>query len=166
MTAVSVRVPPPSTPPPDRLAAEHAARCLGEREDGRPFLTDFGIATLLTSEQARAEIGRRFGTPEFMAPEQLVGDWESDHRSDIYSLGLVGFNALAGRLPSSRGLLDAPPLHQFAPDVPAALARIIERCLALDPRRRWSNAVALRDALARGTDGAGTRWRRLRNLFS
>ena len=129
--------------------------------DDRPFLTDFGIATLLTSEQSRAEVGRRYGTPEFMAPEQLVGDWEADHRSDIYSLGLVGFNALAGRLPTPRGLLDAPPLRQFAPDVPAVLGRIIDRCLARDPRRRWPNAAALRDALARAATGAEPLWRRV-----
>jgi eukaryotic-like serine/threonine-protein kinase len=137
-----------------------------QSEDGRPFLTDFGIATLLTSEQSRAEVVRRYGTPDFMAPEQLVGDWDSDHRSDIYSLGLVGFNALAGRLPTPRGLVDAPPLRQVAPDVPAALGRIIDRCLARDPRRRWPNAAALRDALARAADGAGTLRRRLQAFFS
>jgi serine/threonine-protein kinase len=130
-------------------------------EDGRPFLTDFGIATLLTSEQSRAEVVRRYGTPEFMAPEQLAGDWESDHRSDIYSLGLVGFHALAGRLPTPRGFVDAPPLRQFAPDVPAALGRIIDRCLARDPRRRWPDAAALRDALARAATGEEPLWRRL-----
>jgi serine/threonine-protein kinase len=130
-------------------------------EDGRPFLTDFGIATLLTSEQSRAEVVRRYGTPEFMAPEQLVGDWEADHRSDIYSLGLVAFNALAGRLPTPRGLLEMPPLRQFAPDVPAVLARIIDRCLARDPRRRWPNAAALRDALARAATGEEPLWRRV-----
>ena len=130
-------------------------------EDGRPFLTDFGIATLLTSEQSRAEVVRRYGTPDFMAPEQLVGDWEADHRSDIYSLGLVGFTALAGRLPTPRGLRDTPPLRQFASDVPAALGRIIDRCLARDPRRRWPNAAALRDALARVATGEEPLWRRI-----
>ena len=54
-----------------------------QAEDGRPFLTDFGIATLLTSDQSRAEVGRGFGTPAFMAPEQVAGDWDADHRSDI-----------------------------------------------------------------------------------
>lgn len=126
--------------------------------DGRPFLTDFGIATLLTSDQSRAEIARRFGTPEFMAPEQAAGDCDADHRSDIYSLGLVGFCALAGRLPfrgsglaliAQRVALDMPPLCEFAPHVSPALGRVIDRCLAPEPRRRWRDAGALRDALAR-----------------
>ena len=127
-------------------------------EDGRPFLTDFGIATLLTSDQSRSEIVRRFGTPEFMAPEQAAGDCDADHRSDIYSLGLVAFYALAGRLPfrggglalmAQRVALDVPPLREFAPHVSSELGRVIDRCLAREPRRRWRDAGALRDALAR-----------------
>lgn len=148
-------------------------------EDGRPFLTDFGIATLLTSDQSRAEIARRFGTPEFMAPEQAAGDCEADHRSDIYSLGLVGFYALAGRLPfrgsglaliAQRVALDLPPLCEFAPHVSPALGPVIDRCLAREPRRRWRDAGALRDALARAVPrgdqvararaGWGRFWRR------
>ena len=100
---------------------------------------------------------RRYGTPDFMAPEQIVGDWAADHRSDIYALGLVAFNALAGRLPGTRGLLDAPPLRQVAPHVPAALARVVDRCLARDPQRRWPNAEALRAALARATRAGASR---------
>lgn len=127
-------------------------------DDGRPFLTDFGIATLLTSDQSRAESARRFGTPEFMAPEQAAGDCDADHRSDIYSLGLVGFCALAGRLPfrggglalvAQRVAVDVPPLCEAAPQVPPMLGRVIDRCLAREPRRRWPDAGALRDALAR-----------------
>ncbi|HWC73705.1 MAG TPA: serine/threonine-protein kinase [Gemmatimonadales bacterium] len=127
-------------------------------EDGRPFLTDFGIATLLTSDQSRAEVVRRFGTPEFMAPEQAAGDSDADHRSDIYSLGLVGFYALAGRLPfrggglallAQRVALDVPSLCSWAPHVSPTLGRVIDRCLAREPRRRWKDAGALRDALAR-----------------
>ena len=127
-------------------------------DDGRPFLTDFGIATLLTSDQSRAESARRFGTPEFMAPEQAAGDCDADHRSDIYSLGLVGFCALAGRLPfrggglalvAQRVAVDVPPLCEVAPHVSPTLGRVIDRCLARDPRRRWPDAGALRDALAR-----------------
>lgn len=155
-----------------------------QAEDGRPFLADFGIATLLTSEQSRAEVARRYGTPDFMAPEQLAGDWDADHRSDIYSLGLVGFYALAGRLPlrgsglallAQRVALDAPPLRELAPDVSPALARVIDRCLAREPRHRWPDATALRDALARAARrhgevarGSGRWrpfWRRLRKWW-
>jgi serine/threonine-protein kinase len=148
----------------------------GEDEGGRPFLTDFGIATLRTSEQSRAEVVRRYGTPDFMAPEQLAGEWDADHRSDIYALGLVAFSALTGRLPFAGGNLalaaqrlafDASPsVREFAPDVSPTLACVIDRCLARNPRRRWPDALGLRDALARAADGEHTLWRRVRTWMA
>jgi len=133
------------------------ANILLQRGDDRPFLADFGIATLRTSEHSRAEVTKRFGTPEFMSPEQALGAWDADHRGDIYSLGLVAYLALAGRLPfpggspvahaAQRMVLDAPPLREIAPDVPPRLAAVVDRCLARRPERRWRSAAALRDAL-------------------
>ena len=125
--------------------------------DDWPFLTDFGIATLATSEHSRSEVARKFGTPEYMSPEQALGAWDADHRSDIYSLGLVAFRALAGRLPfegatplaqaAQRAALEPPPLRRLAPDVPVRLAQVIDRCIAREPRRRWRDAAALRENL-------------------
>lgn len=122
-----------------------------------PYLADFGIATLRTSEHSRAEVAKRFGTPEFMSPEQALGAWDADHRGDIYSLGLVAFLALAGRLPfpggspvahaAQRTVLDAPPLSSVAPHVPTQLAAVVDRCLARRPERRWQSAAALGRAL-------------------
>lgn len=135
------------------------ANILLHGDDGSPFLTDFGIATLRTSEQSRSESGKPFGTPEFMSPEQAAGAWDADHRSDLYSLGLVAYLLLAGRLPfrgntplalaAQRVVQEPAPLAAIAPDVPPRLARVIDRCLARDPRRRWRNAGALRTALLR-----------------
>jgi len=135
------------------------ANILLRESDGKPFLTDFGIATLRTSEQSRSEVARKFGTPEYMSPEQAIGAWDADHRSDLYSLGLVAYHALAGRLPfrgksplaqaAQRSALDVPPLREQAPHVPLRLAAVIDRCLARDPRRRWRDAPTLRSALAR-----------------
>ena len=140
------------------------ANILLRATDGSPFLTDFGIALLRTSEQSRSEVSKRFGTPEFMSPEQAMGWWDADHRSDLYSLGLVGFRMLAGRMPyaggspvahvAQRTCFDAPPLGRHAPHLPAALARAIDRCLARDPRRRWPSAATLLAAL-RAVDPAG-----------
>jgi serine/threonine protein kinase len=151
----------------DALAHAHAhgvvhrdlkpANILLRDADGEPMLTDFGVATLQTSEHSRAEVSKRFGTPEFMSPEQALGEWDADHRSDIYSLGLIGYLALAGRLPfpggspeahaAQRTVLDAPPLRTVAPDVPEPLAAVIDRCLARRRRKRWQDAAAVRRAL-------------------
>jgi serine/threonine protein kinase len=135
------------------------ANILLRDSDGKPFLTDFGIATLSTSEQSRSEVARKFGTPEYMSPEQAIGAWDADHRSDIYSLGLVAYHALAGRLPfrgesalaqaAQRSALDVPTLRDRAPQVPLRLAAVIDRCLARDPRHRWRDAEALGRALLR-----------------
>lgn len=151
----------------DALAHTHAAgvvhrdvkpaNILLHEDRGWPFLTDFGIATLRTSEHSRSEVGKGFGTPAFMSPEQALGHWDADFRTDIYSLGLVAYRALAGRLPfraesaislaAQRTVRDAPPLRSLAPEVPERLAAIIDRCLARDPKRRWRSSAALRAAL-------------------
>lgn len=135
------------------------ANILLHEDLGWPFLTDFGIATLRTSEHSRSEVQKGFGTPAFMSPEQALGQWDADFRTDIYSLGLVAYRALAGRLPfqaesaislaAQRTVRDAPPLRTLAPDVPPVLAAIIDRCLARDPRRRWGSCAALIQALER-----------------
>jgi serine/threonine protein kinase len=151
----------------DALAQAHAigvvhrdvkpANILLQRSTGRPYLADFGIATLQTSEHSRAEVTKRFGTPEFMSPEQALGAWDADHRGDIYSLGLVAYLALTGRMPfpggspvahaAQRAVLDAPPLRDMAPDVPSRLAAVVDRCLTRRPERRWCSAAELHDAL-------------------
>jgi serine/threonine-protein kinase len=135
------------------------ANILLHEDHGWPFLTDFGIATLRTSEHSRSEVGKGFGTPAFMSPEQALGRWDADYRTDIYSLGLVAYRALAGRLPfqaesaislaALRTVRDAPPLRELAREVPPRLAAIIDRCLARDPRRRWRSCAALKAALER-----------------
>jgi eukaryotic-like serine/threonine-protein kinase len=133
------------------------ANILLRRADDWPFLTDFGIATLSTSEHSRSEVAKKFGTPEYMSPEQALGAWDADHRSDIYSLGLVAYRALAGCPPfpggtplaqaAQRAALDPPPLSTLVPEVPRRLAAIIDRCIEREPRKRWRDAAALHESL-------------------
>ena len=143
------------------------ANILVHGDDGWPFLTDFGIATLRTSEQSRSESAKAFGTPEFMSPEQAAGAWDADHRSDLYSLGLVAYLLLAERLPfrgnalalaAQRVALEPPALGTVAPHVPPRLARVVDRCLERDPRRRWRDAATLRRALLDSLRPRTWRW--------
>jgi hypothetical protein len=134
-------------------------------DTGRPMLTDFGVAKAAGGGHALTAAGAVIGTPSYMSPEQAGGKSEIDGRSDIYSLGVMGYAMLAGRLPfegNSAGEIlvqhltkTAPPLRPLvAPEVPEALVTAIERCLEKDPAARWPEARTLRDALvAAGEEG-------------
>jgi HD-like signal output (HDOD) protein len=121
---------------------------------------DFGIAKLLgdaPAGQHRTETGTLLGTPAFMSPEQCLGDLQLDHRSDIYSLGVMTFLMLSGRLPFAgeavgRLILahvhEPPPrITQLRPDVPEAVAAVIDRALAKKPGDRFPNMRELRREL-------------------
>jgi hypothetical protein len=154
----------------DALGAGHALgiihrdvkpdNILLEGSRGRTVLTDFGIAKALTSTTGPGTLtatGVAIGTPHYMSPEQAAGDREIDGRSDIYSLGVVGFQMIAGELPFSSptvpGLLlkqiteQAPFLQDKAPTCPDDLASCIMRSLEKEPEGRWPTADALRRAL-------------------
>ncbi len=134
---------------------------------GRPMLTDFGVATVATSEHSRSEVVKALGTPHYMSPEHALGEQAADARSDLYSLGVVGFRMLTGRLPFTGGTaqsivaqhvaLEPPPVGHYAPHVPEELARVIDRCLAKKPSQRWSDAGAFRSALLKAQRVAGRR---------
>ena len=127
-----------------------------ERESGKAVLTDFGIAKY----EAKGELtgpGFILGTPQYMSPEQAGGDRHLDGRSDLYSLGVLGFRMLSGRLPFEgvgvRELLvqhiaDAPPpLGPLAPGISEDLIFAIMSCLAKRPSDRWPDAASLRNVL-------------------
>jgi eukaryotic-like serine/threonine-protein kinase len=127
---------------------------LVERASGRVLVTDFGIAR---SEEASrlTQTGHVMGSVHWMSPEQGAGD-TLDGRSDLYALGAVGFFLLAGRPPFeqehaaailvARATKDAPRLLSVAPQVPAALAAVIDQCL-LRPATGEALADALKAAL-------------------
>jgi serine/threonine-protein kinase len=101
-------------------------------------------------------MGEAIGTPHFMSPEQAAGD-KVDGRSDLYSLGVVGYFALTGRLPFDADTAQAvmvahisqvaPPVSRFRPDLPAPLSGAIDRCLAKSPDERFPTGEALVEAL-------------------
>jgi eukaryotic-like serine/threonine-protein kinase len=128
---------------------------------------DFGIGKALTAAQRDETEGRitgagvSLGTPTYIAPEQASGDPSLDHRADIYALGVVAYEMVAGH-PPFRGRTpqatmaaharDEPePLAARRSDVPPHLARIVMRCLAKAPADRPSSAADIVRALALGT---------------
>ena len=123
-------------------------------------VTDFGIAKAIAAsrvgdDEALTQLGIALGTPQYMAPEQIAADPDIDHRADLYSLGCVAYEMLAGEAPfaglASAALFKAHLLEQPArisakrTDVPEALDILISRCLAKDPALRPPTA---RDILA------------------
>src|SRR5256886_2782430 len=121
---------------PDNIMLEEAS--------GRALVADFGIAGLVRGA-AGLDGGEVIGTPEFMSPEQALGE-HVDARSDLYALGVVGYFALSGKLPfeaekaaevlAKQVTEPAPPLASVAPGAPRRIAQAIDRCLAKDPADR------------------------------
>jgi hypothetical protein len=130
-----------------------------EQGTGRAMVTDFGIAVV--GEEARAGDGSEvMGTAEFMSPEQARGA-EVDARSDLYSLGCVGFHALSGKVPFEGSTPAAilgqhltrptPRLASVAPQAPPGVATALDRCLRKEPEQRFSDGEALAEALGPAT---------------
>ncbi|HEX3534417.1 MAG TPA: serine/threonine-protein kinase, partial [Gemmatimonadaceae bacterium] len=130
-----------------------------ERGSNSALVTDFGIARLMEAAPATAT-GQVLGTVHYMSPEQVLGE-HLDGRSDVYSLGVVAFKTVTGRLPfdskSATAVLvehvtkEAPGVRTVGSRVPETLAAIIDRCLAKDPAARYQTAGALAAALDEAT---------------
>ncbi|MCB8962141.1 MAG: protein kinase [Ardenticatenales bacterium] len=122
------------------------------------YLSDFGIARLVDQETKSLTGSGVIGTPAFMSPEQIYGDRPVDRRSDVYALGTLLYLMLSGKTPFDadtpaklmmQHLLERPPdIRHWRPDLPPALADIIEQALAKEPDERFPRASALAAALA------------------
>ncbi|MCA9607576.1 MAG: serine/threonine protein kinase [Myxococcales bacterium] len=129
----------------------------GGRE--RVKILDFGIAKVTVDEMdGLTRTGMAMGTPGYLSPEQATGKPDVDARADLYSVGVMLYEMLSGRLPydaRSFGELVAKmvsegprPLAETVPTAPAGLATLVDRCLAIDPTLRPADASELHDALA------------------
>jgi len=142
----------------ENILLERGANGVASATGGRAMLTDFGVALLRSLDPVRTDSARAFGTPHYMSPEQAAGELDIDGRSDIYSLGVLGYCMLTGELPfdgltfealAAKHIADAhEPLATHAPDAPTALCDAIERCLAKERGDRWRSGRELADALS------------------
>ncbi|MDB4916702.1 MAG: protein kinase [Gemmatimonadetes bacterium] len=132
-----------------------AENILLERGSERAIVTDFGIASAMQTSALNAH-GQVMGNAHYVSPEQASGE-PVDARSDLYSLGVVGFYALTGRLPFdgetsadvvAQHLTSAPPsITSIAASVPPRLAAAVERCLHKNPARRYNSAESFAEAI-------------------
>jgi serine/threonine-protein kinase len=137
---------------------------------GHAVVADFGIAKAIAavsetgaaSSERLTRTGMALGTPAYMAPEQAVGDASTDHRADLYALGLTAYEMLTGAHPFAGRSMQAlaaahlteapPPLAQRRPDTPAAFSALVMQLLAKDPAARPQSA----DVVRRSLDELGT----------
>ena len=128
-----------------------------ERGTGRALVMDFGIAS-----RAADVLGNEvLGTAQYISPEQANGD-PVDGRADLYSLGVVAFLALTGRLPfmevDPTALMamhitkPAPPVGSVAPGLPRKLSQAVDRCLAKKPEDRFPDGEALAESVAQAIE--------------
>jgi serine/threonine protein kinase/Flp pilus assembly protein TadD len=138
---------------------------------GEPMVTDFGIARALSGEgESLTQTGLSLGTPAYMSPEQASGEHGIDGRSDIYSLGCMLYEMLAGEPPFTGPTVQAVivkrftelvrPVRALRSEVPEEIERALLRALARAPGERFATAADFSQALSLGTrtppDGAPT----------
>jgi len=126
--------------------------------DGRLRITDFGLALALRGDVRYGGATSRSGTPQFAAPEQLLGE-RVDQRADLYSLGAVAYFALLGRPPfdgttpetilARQTTDDLPPLHASRGEVPRELEEVLRKAVTGEPAGRYSSAQEFRRAVRR-----------------
>jgi serine/threonine protein kinase len=133
-------------------------------DQGNTYLTDFGLARMMESSKKFTSSGVSVGTPAYMSPEQGKGA-KVDHRSDIYSLGVVLFEMATGQVPFEaetplavllKHITDPLPLpHTLKPTLPEQVERVILRALAKEPADRFQSAGAMAQALETAVRRAG-----------
>jgi serine/threonine-protein kinase len=131
---------------------------------GNAFLTDLGIAKMVEEVSDLTGTGIALGTPQYMSPEQCRGVKDLTAASDIYSLGIMLYQMLTGRVPFQAETPIAiihmhlsdplPPPRAVRPDLPEGVERVVLKALTKEPEHRFESAAAMGDAMARAVAGA------------
>jgi tRNA A-37 threonylcarbamoyl transferase component Bud32 len=124
--------------------------------DGTPYLTDFGLARIAERGESTLSTDMVLGTPHYMSPEQAMGRKDLDAKTDIYSLGIVLYELIVGRVPFSADTPYAvihdhiysplPMPSEVNPDIPLRVEEVLLKALAKDRDDRYSSAVEMIDA--------------------
>jgi serine/threonine protein kinase len=128
-------------------------------------ILDFGISKMREAPKKITREHAIIGTPQYMAPEQAMGDvGATDHRTDQFALGAIAYELLAGRAAFDAAAIEAiiyqvvheapKPLRQFRPDVPANVERVLLRALAKQPDQRYPDIGSFGQALVAAADAA------------
>lgn len=163
----------------DVLAAAHSKAII--HRDIKPenlFITaegalkvlDFGIARLREGPQSQhaTRTGSAMGTPAFMPPEQALGQWDRvSERTDVWAVGATLFKLLSGRDPHEAptvnqlllAIMTKPvvPLASVSPKTPSKIAKVVDKALAFDPKKRFATATAMRAALRKAYESTAKR---------
>jgi serine/threonine protein kinase len=143
-------------------------------DDGRPLLSDFGLVKMAADNKGLTQSGVSIGTPEYMSPEQSQG-LSIDHRSDIYSLGVILYELVTGQPPYTADTPLAvilkhiterpPPPRELRPELPSGVEAVILKAMAKVPEQRYAGASEMVSALRSAWEDAQSGGGAIRNAI-